>query len=208
MNSKLHILFIILLFASACKKQSDTLPQANEADPVFYLKGIFRGNPLLVQAGVNNVYMNTYDTVLPAPGNFFNSRFTGEFGKPEGRKLPGNFLFIVNDFKPSSSNLVNYFDSVVSNGNVLQFTRPGSPASGKLLIDYYSPNGTLYTTESDKQPVNSRFTILSVEEYQTNNAGKKTKKIKAVFNCKLYNQILNDSITFMGGEVVFALSRP
>jgi hypothetical protein len=151
--------------------------------------------------------MNTYDTVYPlSPGVYFN-KFLGEFGPINCRKCKGNFLFTLNDLKPSSSSLLNYFDSVVYPGNSLVFARPGFSSTSRLIIDYYTENGVLFTSESSKQPFNSKFFIESVEEYSVNLQGKKTKKIKAKFSCRLYNPNILDSISLQNMEVVFALSR-
>jgi PKD repeat protein len=66
-----------------------------------------------------------------------------------------------------------------------------------IIINWTDENGDVYTSDSALQPSTSNFKIVSVEDYEANEKGEKTKKIKVKFNCQVYNgtrmKIINDA---------------
>lgn len=75
-----------------------------------------------------------------------------------------------------------------------------------VIVEWVDANGIVYTSNNNLQPSTSGFKINSVEEYLVNENGQKTKKIKANFNCTLYNG--TSSILVEDAEVVFAIAYP
>jgi hypothetical protein len=53
-----------------------------------------------------------------------------------------------------------------------------------LLTD---PNGKVFSSKDLVQPADSKFEIVSVEEYRANAAGKAVRKLKLKFNCQVNN---------------------
>jgi PKD repeat protein len=77
---------------------------------------------------------------------------------------------------------------------------------GNIVLEWTDSNGVVYTSEDNGQPGSSGFKIISVEEYKLNSSGQKTKKIKAVLNCTLYNG--TSSLLVEDAELVFAVAYP
>lgn len=78
---------------------------------------------------------------------------------------------------------------------------PLKPTS-KIIIEIIDNNGKTYSSANILQ-LNESFKIISVEDYETSDAGVKTKKIKFNFNCKV--QSGSDVLDIKNGEGVFAL---
>ncbi len=62
---------------------------------------------------------------------------------------------------------------------------PGVLFSG-VNIQWTDANGDVYSSESGSQPATSQFNIVSVEDYELNEKGEKTKKIKVRFDCTVF----------------------
>lgn len=89
---------------------------------------------------------------------------------------------------------------VVDPGDSLQFS--------KVTIEY-QPAGSSQRYRSDlaEQPGNAFFTILSVENYDDNEQGQRTKKLKIAFGCQLKNQA-GEVIMLSNGEAVIGVAYP
>lgn len=74
----------------------------------------------------------------------------------------------------------------------------------RVKIIYTDASGVQYTSKINQQPASSNFTIESVENYETNQQGNQTKKIKVKFNCEVYNGSVKKQIT--NAEAIFAVS--
>jgi len=74
------------------------------------------------------------------------------------------------------------------------------------IVEWTDSNGILYTSENNTQPSTSGFKITSVEEYLSNENGQKTKKIKGILNCTLYNG--TNSVILDAANFTFALAYP
>ncbi|WP_317896876.1 PKD domain-containing protein [Aurantibacillus circumpalustris] len=69
--------------------------------------------------------------------------------------------------------------------SITQITNP-HPFSN-VTINWMDENGDVFTSNNMLQSSTSNFKIISVENYDTNEKGEKTKKIKANFTCEVYN---------------------
>ena len=76
-----------------------------------------------------------------------------------------------------------------------------------VVVEWADINGTWWTSNSlSGQSNKSMFRIISVSDYQNNNAGQKTKKIHAKINCTLYNG--TQSIQMDNADIVFSVAYP
>lgn len=57
-----------------------------------------------------------------------------------------------------------------------------------VFIQYTDPNGQVYQSDFQQQPNTSNFVISSVEDYEENENGDKTKKLTVSGNCLLYDE--------------------
>lgn len=56
-----------------------------------------------------------------------------------------------------------------------------------IIINWTDENGDVYTSNNVLQPATSYFKIISVENYDPNERGEKTKRIKVRFTCHVFN---------------------
>ena len=73
-----------------------------------------------------------------------------------------------------------------------------------VKITWTDESGSVYSTNNAKQPADSYFKIVSIENYEANEKGEPTKKINARVKCKLSNGM--KSIDMNNVNVVFAIS--
>jgi PKD repeat protein len=85
-----------------------------------------------------------------------------------------------------------------------QATVTDSPFPSNITIDWTDENGVLYTSNNVLQPATSSFKIISVESFEPNEKGEKTKKLKVSFKCRVYNG--TNYKTIDGGEAVLCVS--
>ena len=75
-----------------------------------------------------------------------------------------------------------------------------------VAIEWTDSNGTVYTSENNGNPGSNGFKIISIEDYKINEKGNKTKKMKALLNCTLFNG--SNSVLLKDAEIVFAIAYP
>lgn len=76
----------------------------------------------------------------------------------------------------------------ISNYSIESVTQVVNPLPfSNVSVSWTDENGDIYTSNNPLQPTTSSFKILSVEDYDLNERGEKTKKIKISFTCKVYN---------------------
>jgi hypothetical protein len=76
----------------------------------------------------------------------------------------------------------------LTNYSITSVTRVVNPLLfSKVIVSWTDENGDVYTSNDFSQAEDSYFKIISVEEYDLNEKGEKTKKIKARFSCQVYN---------------------
>ncbi len=74
----------------------------------------------------------------------------------------------------------------------------------KVQVRYTDANGMVYSSRLMNQPNESEFVIESVNDYETNSKGQKTKKLKVKFNCTVYNGNLSKKIK--NAEAIIAVA--
>jgi hypothetical protein len=90
----------------------------------------------------------------------------------------------------------NYLPSFIPMGNPL--------ALSAISLEITDSAGNVYNSKELDQTNTSKIEILSIENYQPNERGEKTKKIKIKFNCTLGSG--GSIINISGGEAVIAIS--
>jgi PKD repeat protein len=86
------------------------------------------------------------------------------------------------NYVTSGSNVctTNYFmikDSAITNYNGVS----------NIIIKWTDSNGIEWSSNSNLQPSDSYFKLISVSDYHTNESGQKTKKLHIRFKCNVYN---------------------
>lgn len=89
-----------------------------------------------------------------------------------------------------------YMAAQNANANPLGFSN--------ITITWTDAAGMVYSSANSYQPYNSFFKILSVDDYQNNSTGQRTKKIHLNFKCKLYST--SDSLQVDNGDAVIAVA--
>ncbi len=69
----------------------------------------------------------------------------------------------------------------------------------------YDSDGIEYRSDRQSQPAASQIRILDVEEYDLNEKGDKTKKLRLNFNCRVWN-VVGEFIDIEDGEAVIAVA--
>ena len=82
---------------------------------------------------------------------------------------------------------------------------PGGLFSGVNIV-WTDANGDQYSSEAGSQPLNSQFTIVSVENYELNERGEKTKKLKVRFDCTVFKGSLSKRI--QNAEAIICIAYP
>lgn len=77
----------------------------------------------------------------------------------------------------------------------------------KVVIEYTSADGHFYSTALYPQETSASFDLLSVEDYDDNEKGDKTKKLTLQFNCKLWDAQGN-FLDLKEGKAVVAVAHP
>lgn len=77
---------------------------------------------------------------------------------------------------------------------------------GKFAIQYTDPDGNVYRSDKKDQSETSSFQILSVEDYDNNENGQKTKKLTVKYHCNLYGD--TDIIRIDDGIATIAVAYP
>ncbi|MES2590047.1 MAG: PKD domain-containing protein [Bacteroidota bacterium] len=79
-----------------------------------------------------------------------------------------------------------------SNDCVARYTPTITPISnpnnfGNVIVEWVDAAGNTYTSKNDNQALRSYFKVNSIEEYELNDNGQKTKKLNVTFSCLLFN---------------------
>lgn len=152
MNYKLHILLGILIFLTACKKESIEPDDLSEV-PVFSVTGTVDGQPVSFYAGVDGAYLTTYNYESHGVDCFSGKIIRGsdfvDFGIYDGNVLlPGNLIpELGTNFyltSPFTSPLIHIEKSQFSNAAdiaEIEISLDGVPVGNTLSI--YEPG--IYT---------------------------------------------------------------
>lgn len=67
--------------------------------------------------------------------------------------------------------------------------------TSKVKIEWIDENGVTYTSDHPQQPPQSTFQILSAEDFEPNENGERTKRVKVKFSCRVYRGSVYKTIT-------------
>ncbi|MCG3166100.1 MAG: hypothetical protein POELPBGB_01876 [Bacteroidia bacterium] len=93
---------------------------------------------------------------------------------------------------------IRYATDVTSLANPLNLS--------SVIVEWVNESGVKYTSYNAAQPASSYFKINSVEDYQNNENGEKTKKLNLSLSCTLYNG--NNAIQLENAEATIAVAYP
>lgn len=106
---------------------------------------------------------------------------------------------------------ISYYKLNASDGTVCQanYTAHFLPIQNARLYSSITilvtdPNGVVYTTKDLVQPQTSNFEIQEIGNYQANDKGQPTKRLKVKFNCIVKNG--NNQIVLSNGEAKIAVA--
>jgi PKD repeat protein len=77
-------------------------------------------------------------------------------------------------------------------------------AFSNIVITWSDALGNVYTSDNAAQPASSYFQIVSVEDFDKNENGQTTKKLRVKFSCTVYNGI--NSIVLNNAEATIAMA--
>ncbi|MFH1005094.1 MAG: PKD domain-containing protein [Bacteroidota bacterium] len=118
MTRPINILCLFaLLLISSCKKEYP--PTSSNGNPVFYFNGTINGNPVNIQAGINNYYM--YSSFNQDSTGLYV--FSGDL-KQSNYTSNNKIQFQINDFQTSAINAPIVIDSLLSDYYPIQVPPP------------------------------------------------------------------------------------
>lgn len=74
----------------------------------------------------------------------------------------------------------------------------------KIVISWTDENGVIYTSDSEEQPADSHFRIVSVEEAGTNENGQPIIRLHVTFSCTVYNN--SEALKITNAEATIAVA--
>ncbi len=106
---------------------------------------------------------------------------------------------------------VSYYQVPAFNGsfgqsNFMAFFTPvlNTDALSAISIQVNDPKGKVYSLSQNNQPSNSKFEIVSVEDYKASDSNQLLKKVKIRFSCTVYNG--TEALDVKDGEAVIAIA--
>lgn len=81
----------------------------------------------------------------------------------------------------------------------------GSGAFSNVTIEWTDANGITYSS-ANGIGLNNSFQVVSVEDYANNENGQRTKKVKMLVTCTLFNG--SNTVQLDNAEIIFALAYP
>lgn len=129
-----------------------------------------------------------------------------------GYNVSGTYPVILRTIKDHDTSYVRHNIATetnpmpcVSNYHVASVDRVKNPdLFSKVIINWTDEQGRVYTSDNFSQPEDSYVNVISVEDYDNNEKGERTKKIKLSFSCKVYYG--NSVKTINNGEAVLSIS--
>lgn len=158
----------------------------------------------------------TQHTTGSAPFSFFwdfgDGQTSTQMSHIHRYKIPGSYpvTLTVKDSKgrvaTARYNVVTLSDqsSCAVNYEIAALEKVYQPAFSKVIIKWRR-EGKIFSSEVVDQK-NSSFQIVEVSDYELNEKGEKTKKIKVLFSCRLSDGFQEINIT--NAEAVIAVSYP
>lgn len=206
------IIWTSLIILISCKKKDQlTDPELNTDQAIFTIDGFFRGVPFSFKAGDDDYYMFT-DYYLNSISKFILSS-TIKKSTCNLQDCPSSLRinlhgynldsavqnFDVNQMFYNGKQFSFYFDSVQSGQN---------QDTNVVEIEFIDPMGIKYSTANSSQNT-GYFSISSVQDYENNILGQKTKLVGYDFFCYVSdtNFTALDTIT-ASGYFSFAYPSP
>lgn len=78
--------------------------------------------------------------------------------------------------------------------------------SGEVAIQWIDPEGVRWRSDLNSQPPGTTFQVLESEPYEENEQGQKTRKMRVLFNCLLFND--TGDVRAFEGTGVIAVAHP
>lgn len=193
--------FILCTGIISCKKEKNGNEQSQVSSFPYYFSGSFNGSKIKYEAND----FNTNDGCgVSAPGSSSNNYETGEFNYDiyEGTVYMRG---IDNEHNVVRVHVLKYFNHEPSKEERIAMIKTGEYGYGisktsvntinGASIDYFDASGKRWATEWGSQST-SKFTITEV----VNNSDESSQKVMVVkFNCKLYDETGENSITVTDG---------
>lgn len=211
MKQSLYILFLILFvsFITSCKK-TPPIEETNTSTPiVFAVTGACLGYNIDYKAGDDNYYMySNYDQLNASPFNFNSvlkqNNCTTNCPFSVGITLTAQ-TFDTIAFNPNSSfnNSTSYSFYADSSVQSIIFD------TNQINVFFTDINGTRYDSQN-VQFQNGYFNIISVQDFNNNELGQKTKKVSFELSCLVSSQYTfqsSDSLV-LSGSFAFAYPSP
>ncbi len=198
----IYTLFMIQFFCS-CGVVDDPIPVQADSTAKFYLKAYVDGSFMKIKTDSNNYYMNTGFDYISDSGYY---RFYGYFAPEECSNCLNTFRFNINDALPAASGAASNIDKLLKDGAVIPFDQNGNGPFNRIWIEYTDNTGKKFSTAGYKQTTN--FNIVYSKDYRKNKYDKKTKQVKAIFDCVLQSTTDAALIYVDNAEVVFSVACP
>jgi hypothetical protein len=135
------------------------------------------------------------DTLYNYQWNFGDGTYSGQVSVAHTYKVPGTYpvtlrMIQAGDTVYTRSNVATQTDPMpcLSNYEIVSVSRVLNPdPRSSVVIQWTDESGEVYTSRDIQQPETSSFRIVSVEDYEPNEKGEKTRRIKIRFTCRVYN---------------------
>ncbi len=76
--------------------------------------------------------------------------------------------------------------------------------TSNIVVNWTDANGITYTSNHSSQPNASNFEVVTIENFDVNENGQATKKVRVKFNCIVYNG--SQSLIITNADVVLAIA--
>lgn len=147
-------------------------------------------NDLSFTATTQNSSSNTYKWT------FGDGEVSNDENPSHSYKIPGTYPVLLRTISSEQDTVYTRYNIATQTNpmpcltnykieSVSQISNP-SPFSN-VIINWTDENGDVFTSNNILQSAKSNFKIISVEDYDSNEKGEKTKKIRVNFSCEVYN---------------------
>lgn len=162
-----------------------------EGDSAFYqLTAVVTGPP------VASLLWSTGDTIEMFSPNFLDSAYS---------VIVGDFF---GNFTEARLQQLSPNDIPVQTAGFTYSVQPiiVQDQPGEIIIQWVDAQGRIWRSDREQQPVGTFFEVLESEDYEQNERGQDTRKMKVLFDCILYDEQGN-SLPFTGTGVI-AVAHP
>lgn len=209
MKLKLYILPLLIVVLWGCKKEIPIEIPTTKGEVVFAVTGSCLGYNINYQAGENDYYMYTdYKQYNASPYNFVSVLRKNSCGTICPYSVGITLTAATNgissfDVNQSINDSIFYNFYVDTTGDSLNFN------PSQINAFFTDINGTKFESKN-VQFQNGYFNILSVQDFDNNELGQKTKKVFFELSCLVSSQYTfqsSDSLV-LSGSFAFAYPSP